>query len=221
MQSTVEHIARFQVQCGEAGTIDGLKLRLFPNSLIGTTFTWYINLPPNSVQTWAQLEEIFHQQFYRVEPEVTLADLSCYRQIHLESTESYRLRFKTTRFKCKIVLPEVEYASHYEKFLAEEQDKKTASKGTYYCDPNYRVAAVETEADPDVAVAKIIHNKPYSCKAFVKMEPTKQPIQNTFNRPTRAYTFDVGRAEAIFDQLLAYKLLKLPSLATRFQLWKN
>ncbi|XP_058211705.1 uncharacterized protein LOC131323881 [Rhododendron vialii] len=225
MQSTEEHITRFQVQCGEAGTIDALKLRLFPNSLTGIAFTWYINLPPNSVQTWAQLEEMFHQQFYRVEPEVTLVDLSCYRQTHLEFVESYLLRFKTARFKCKIVLPEAEYvcialnglgfemkkkfygtefrdlfelsskASHYEKFLAEEQDRKTTSKGTYYRDPNYEVAAVEAEADPD---------------AFVKMEPTKQLAQNTFNKSTRTYTFNVGRAEAIFDQLLADKLLKLP-----------
>ncbi|MBI1572435.1 hypothetical protein, partial [Escherichia coli] len=82
-------------------------------------------------------------------------------------------------------------ASYYERLLAEEQDRKTTSKGTYYRDPNYEVAAVEAEADPDVAVAEIINKKPYVCKAFVKMEPTKQPIQNTPNRPTRAYTFDV------------------------------
>ncbi|KAI8550834.1 hypothetical protein RHMOL_Rhmol06G0138500 [Rhododendron molle] len=101
-------------------------------------------------------------------------------------------------------------ASHYERLLVEEQDRKTASKGTYYCDPNFEVVAVEAKADPDVAVAEIINKKPYVCKAFVKMEPTKQPIQNTPNRPTRAYTFDIGRAEAIFDQLLTDKLLKLP-----------
>lgn len=63
MQSTIEHVARFQVQCGEAGSDDACKLRLFPNSLTTTAFTWYINLPPNSVETWSQLEEMFHQQF--------------------------------------------------------------------------------------------------------------------------------------------------------------
>lgn len=75
-ESTVEHVARFHVQCGEAATRDEWKLRLFPNSLTATTFTWYINLPPNSILTWRQMEETFHQQFYRVEPEVTMADLS-------------------------------------------------------------------------------------------------------------------------------------------------
>ncbi|XP_058217449.1 uncharacterized protein LOC131328528 [Rhododendron vialii] len=240
MQSTVEHITQFQVQCGEAGTNDKLKLRLFPNPLIATAFPWYINLPPNSIHTWAQLEEMFHQQFYRVEPEITMVDLSRYRPLPQEGMESYLLRFKTARFKCKIPLPEAEHvrlvlngldfefkkkyhgtkfrdvfelsakASRYEKLLVEEKDKKAASKGTYYQDPNYDVVAVETEASVDVDVAEIVNRKPYVCKAFVKMEPTKQPIQETSNRPTKAYTFDISKAEAIFDQLLANKLLKLP-----------
>lgn len=63
-------------------------------------------------------------------------------------------------------------ASHYEKLLEEEQDRKTTSKGTCYCDPNYEVAAVEAEASPDVLVAEIINKKPYVCKAFVKIEPS-------------------------------------------------
>lgn len=37
-KSTIEHIARFSVQCGETGSKDYLKLRLFANSL---TNLWY------------------------------------------------------------------------------------------------------------------------------------------------------------------------------------
>ncbi|KAF7150804.1 hypothetical protein RHSIM_Rhsim02G0050900 [Rhododendron simsii] len=224
----------------EAGTNDKLKLRLFPNSLTATAFTWYINLPPNSIQTWAQIEEMFHQQFYRVEPKIMMADLSCYRQLPQECVESYLYRFKTTHFKCKIPLPEAEYvrlalngldfefkkkfhgtefwnlfelsakASRYEKLLKEEKDRKAASKGTYYQDPNYDVAAVETEANFDVDVAKIVNRKPDVCKAFVKTELAKQTVQEASNKPTKAYTFDITKAEAIFYQLLTDKLLKLP-----------
>ncbi|GAV57795.1 hypothetical protein CFOL_v3_01331 [Cephalotus follicularis] len=50
-QFTIEHIGRFTVQCGEASTNVFLKLRLFANS-----FTWYINLPPNSVYSWQEME---------------------------------------------------------------------------------------------------------------------------------------------------------------------
>ncbi|GKV15503.1 hypothetical protein SLEP1_g26290 [Rubroshorea leprosula] len=38
-QSTIEHIGRFTIQCGEASGDDNLKLRLFPSSLTGIAFT--------------------------------------------------------------------------------------------------------------------------------------------------------------------------------------
>jgi hypothetical protein len=34
-----------------------LKLRIFPLSLSGTTFTWFISFAPNYIFTWAQLEQ--------------------------------------------------------------------------------------------------------------------------------------------------------------------
>ena len=49
-KSTIEDIARFTVQCGEAGADDYLKLRLFANSLTKSAFTWYMNLPPNKIR---------------------------------------------------------------------------------------------------------------------------------------------------------------------------
>ena len=42
-QSTLEHVTRFTMQCGELANYENfpyLKLRLFPNSLIGADFTW-------------------------------------------------------------------------------------------------------------------------------------------------------------------------------------
>lgn len=99
IQSTVEHVARFQVQCGEVGTRDEWKLRLFPNSLTATAFMLYINLPPNSVQTWQQMEEMFHHQFYRVEPKVTMVDLSGLLQLPDEGVKTYLAKFKKARFR--------------------------------------------------------------------------------------------------------------------------
>ena len=51
-QSTLEHIARFTMQCRELANYENLyhfKLSLFPNSLTGATFTWYTTLPRNSI----------------------------------------------------------------------------------------------------------------------------------------------------------------------------
>ncbi|XP_062014224.1 uncharacterized protein LOC133730694 [Rosa rugosa] len=54
-QCTVEHIGRFTAQYGEASSDDN-KLRLFVHSLTGPVFTWFINLPPNSVNSWREME---------------------------------------------------------------------------------------------------------------------------------------------------------------------
>ncbi|CAL2256309.1 unnamed protein product [Prunus armeniaca] len=73
--SSVEHIGRFSVQCIAIENNTLLKLRLFGNSLFGQAFTWYTNLPANSVQTWEQMESVFHDYYYRISqksPSVTL-----------------------------------------------------------------------------------------------------------------------------------------------------
>ena len=47
--STMEHVNRFIIQCGEAANRDELRVRLFSSSLSRSAFTWFISLPPNSV----------------------------------------------------------------------------------------------------------------------------------------------------------------------------
>ena len=235
-ESTIEHVARFQVQCGEAGTRDDWKLRLFPNSLTGTAFAWYINLPPNSVYAWRQMEDLFHQQFYRVEPEVTMTDISGLRQLPDEKVETYLARFKKARFKCKVPLPEREYVrlatnglsfelkkrfyesdfrdlfemtaktARYEKVLKEEHDKKTASRGTYHRDPNYKVSYMEPEVEMEIAVAELA-NRPYMLRTG-KIETHE--MKAAVSKPARTYTFDVTKAEIIFDQLNFDKMVNLP-----------
>ena len=51
-QSTMEHVARFTMQCGELANYENFynfKLRLFPNSLTRASFTWLTTLPRNSI----------------------------------------------------------------------------------------------------------------------------------------------------------------------------
>jgi hypothetical protein len=61
---TLEHVCQFLLQCGEAGSSDALKLRMFPLSLSGTAFTWFTSLALSSIFTWSQLEQKFHDYFY-------------------------------------------------------------------------------------------------------------------------------------------------------------
>jgi hypothetical protein len=62
-KTTLEHVGQFILQCGEASANDTLKLRMYLLSLSGTAFTWFTSLAPNSIFTWAQLEQKFHEHF--------------------------------------------------------------------------------------------------------------------------------------------------------------
>ncbi|CAL2271991.1 unnamed protein product [Prunus armeniaca] len=73
--SSIKHIGRFTAQCGEADS-DAQRLRLFVHSLTGAAFSWFINLPPNSVRDWFDMERIFHEHFYQTNREITVPELA-------------------------------------------------------------------------------------------------------------------------------------------------
>ena len=77
--SSLEHVARFTAQCGDVNS-DFHKLWLFNFSLTGSVFAWYINLPPNFVQSWEELVEKFHEQFYRPGMEMSISSLAMIAQ---------------------------------------------------------------------------------------------------------------------------------------------
>jgi hypothetical protein len=99
-KTTLEHVDQFILQCGEASANGALKLRLFPLSLSGTAFTWFTSLAPNSIFTWAQLEQKFHEYFYSSDTELRLSHLTAVKQKHNESTVEYIRRFRDTRNRC-------------------------------------------------------------------------------------------------------------------------
>jgi hypothetical protein len=57
-KTTLEHVGKFILQCGETSVNDVLKLRMFLLFLSSTDFTWFTSLAPNSIFTWAQLKKI-------------------------------------------------------------------------------------------------------------------------------------------------------------------
>ena len=74
--STLEHVNRFIMQCGEAANQDTLRVRLFSMSLSGSAFAWFTMLPANSILYWADLEKKFHQFFFSGVTELKLTDLT-------------------------------------------------------------------------------------------------------------------------------------------------
>ncbi|CAL2238678.1 unnamed protein product [Prunus armeniaca] len=83
-----------------------LKLRLFGNSLSGQAFTWYTNLPANSIQTLEQMESVFHDYYYRIQPEVTISDLAALKQSEDEPAQDFINRFRKLKMKCRIPMEE-------------------------------------------------------------------------------------------------------------------
>jgi hypothetical protein len=54
--STVEHIARYLMQLGEASADEAFRIRYFPLSLTGPAFTSVTSLPSHSIYSWKDLE---------------------------------------------------------------------------------------------------------------------------------------------------------------------
>lgn len=175
--STIEHVGRFSVQCSEAGSNEFLKLRLFANSLTESSFTLYVNLSPNSVTSWLDMETQFHAQFYRTEPQFSNANLSKLHQLLGESVEKYMSRFKQARHKCLSSLNEAEFVklaqnglsyelrqkfhgqeffdlfqlthqvSMFESLLNEAEERNISSTRTYYKDPKFGISVANTKDD--------------------------------------------------------------------------
>jgi hypothetical protein len=70
---------------------------MFHLSLSATAFTWFTSLAPNSIFTWAHLEQKFHEYFSSGDTELRLSHLAAIKQKHNESAANYNRRFKHIR----------------------------------------------------------------------------------------------------------------------------
>jgi hypothetical protein len=73
---------------------------MFLLSLSCITFTWFTSLAPNSIFTWAQLEQKFHEYFYSGETELGLSQFTAIKQKYNKFITNYIRRFKDTKNRC-------------------------------------------------------------------------------------------------------------------------
>jgi hypothetical protein len=137
------------------------------------------------------------------------------------------MRFKMIRTRCHTTLPEAEYvkiaidglnfelrkkfegitfvvlfelserASRFEGLLKEENQRKNSSYGTYYQDPNY-----------EIDLAEYVGRGPFVCDALHKKQ-SQAKGSNKPASPLKAYSFDVEKADEIFDILYKANQLKI------------
>ena len=93
-RSTWEHISQYIAKLGEVGSSKSLRVRMFSLSLTGTAFTWFCSLTPNSICSWDELEQKFHDHFYSGINKNKLTDLTSVRQGRDESIQEYFKKFK-------------------------------------------------------------------------------------------------------------------------------
>jgi hypothetical protein len=98
--STMEHITRFIIQCGEAGNVDALRIHLFSSSLSGLAFLWFTSLPANSIIKWSDLKQQFHNYFFSGINEMKITNLTRLKQRNDEAVAGFVQRFREVRNKC-------------------------------------------------------------------------------------------------------------------------
>jgi hypothetical protein len=98
--STVEHIARYLMQLGEASADEAFRIRYFPLSLTGPAFTWFTSLPAHSICYWKDLEQKFHAHYYTGSNEKKLIGLTTLRQRNNETPMEFLKRFRETESMC-------------------------------------------------------------------------------------------------------------------------
>jgi hypothetical protein len=98
--STVEHIALYLMQLGEASTDEAFRIRYFPLSLTGLAFTWFNSLPSHSICSWKDLEEKFHAHYFIGSKEKKLIDLTTLSQRNNETPMEFLRRFRETKSMC-------------------------------------------------------------------------------------------------------------------------
>ena len=59
-----QHVVHFVETCNNAGTDGDLLVKQFVCSLQGNAFDWYINLAPECINSWDQMEHEFLNRFY-------------------------------------------------------------------------------------------------------------------------------------------------------------
>ncbi|CAN6718184.1 unnamed protein product [Malus baccata var. baccata] len=204
--SSRDHIFKLSNHCVAYEDNPNYKLRLFGNSLAGLVSQWYSLLPSNSIANWGQMEMAFHEQFYKIEPELTINDLVEVKQYDHESTEDFmmralklplRKRFYDAQFNELQEL--VIAATKYERLLQEEQQVKHTSKVPHFYKNKAVIHRVEVGETRDwvqdlIVKGKLLLDSPQA-SMMVDTNPFPEAPINMINLILKEPGSPVGIAE--------------------------
>ncbi|KAL0413541.1 UNVERIFIED_CONTAM: Transposon Tf2-12 polyprotein [Sesamum radiatum] len=101
-----QHIAHFIKTCNNAGTDGDHLVKQFVRSLKGNAFDWYVDLEPESIDNWDEMEREFLNRFYSTRCTVSMIELTNARQWKDEPVVDYINRWRSLSLNCKDKLSE-------------------------------------------------------------------------------------------------------------------
>ena len=96
-----EHITRYLDSLGHYVLHEPLRMREFSKSLKDRAFTWYANLPAESVRDWDNLVAQFYAKFFHVEQRTTVLSLTKTIQDDGEALMTYIDKFRDKAIECQ------------------------------------------------------------------------------------------------------------------------
>jgi hypothetical protein len=221
-RTTWEHISQYTTQLGEAGTYNSLKVRLFSLSLTGTGLAWFSSLAPNSIDSWDQLEQKFHDHFFSGSYQLKLTDLTSVRQNKEESVSDYLKRFKEVKNRCfnlslndsdlvdlaardlrpaiRDRLEGVEFhtlANVLVRGMAQELKLNKEKENSKPCRSNVHVVEYDFDSsdnENEVYVAEFVWPSKSKASSCASLKPATKGRQEELK-----FTFDVSKCDCIFD----------------------
>jgi hypothetical protein len=107
-----QYIMSYQVTVASSGGDDATMAKSFIIALEGPALTWYIRLPPLSIDSWRSLRDKFLLNFQGYRPDTdALAELSLCKQLEKETLREYYRKFLT--LKSQLLSVDDQIAIHY------------------------------------------------------------------------------------------------------------
>jgi hypothetical protein len=233
---TYERVGQFLAQVNEIGINDMYKITLFPLSLSGTAFNWFVSMPAILFDTWERLEQKFHDYFYNRETELRLLHLVLVQQKNNEGVGDYKRRLWDIRNKCYgLTIDEKDLAEMA--FAGLSPALKDRMDGLDFVDINqvlqramvcknwakdnksysqFKVVSTKEKLRVNcVDVAFSDEEESEVCVAEWVDAPRDKPLTCMFLRPSPGkkdrvkFTFDVTKCDKLYDVLLQNKIIHL------------
>ncbi|XP_059658941.1 uncharacterized protein LOC132305293 [Cornus florida] len=99
-RDTDEHLQRFMESLGQHRYDEILHLQEFSKSLTGLAYRWFRSLEPDSITTWQQLSQKFHDKFGQAIEGVTTLSLTKEMQESHEEPLKFISRFQARAREC-------------------------------------------------------------------------------------------------------------------------